>query len=44
MAKLSKEGAKKLLAITIIAIVSYALGALSHSEILHFFAQLLGIE
>lgn len=41
---MTKTGGKKLLAVTIIAIVSYALGALTHSEILHFFAQVLGIE
>jgi len=42
--KLSSAGGKKLLAITIISIVSYALGCLTHSEIMHFFAVILGIE
>ena len=43
MAKLSRQAAKKLLVITIIAIISYALGALTHSEIIHYFGDLLGI-
>jgi len=42
--KLTKKGAKKLLAITAIAITGYILGCLTHSEILHFFADLLGIK
>lgn len=44
MALLTPQGAKRLLAVTTIAVVSYALGCLTHSEIMHFFAQLLGIE
>jgi len=44
MRKLSKAGAKRLLVITIITIVSYALGALTHSEIMHFFAEILGLQ
>lgn len=42
--KLTKKGAKRLLVVTIIAIVSYALGCLTHSEIMHFFAEILGLE
>ena len=44
MGRLSHQGAKRLLALTILAIVSYALGALTHSEILHYFWELLGLE
>jgi|Deesub1362A_J573_1020465.scaffolds.fasta_scaffold09467_6 hypothetical protein len=44
MGRLSRQGAKKLLVITIISIVSYAMGALAHSEIMHFFAEVLGIR
>ena len=44
MGRLSRQGAKRLLALTIIAIVSYALGALTHSEILHFFGPLFGLN
>ena len=44
MAKLTPRGAKKLLALTVLTIVSYALGSLVHSEIMHFFAELFGIE
>lgn len=42
--KLSKPGAKRLLIISIIAIISYTLGCLTHSEIMHFFASILGIK
>lgn len=44
MGRLSRQGAKRLLALTIIAIVSYALGALTHSEILHYFQDLFGLH
>lgn len=44
MARLSKSGAKKLLALTVLAIISYALGALSHSEIIHYFSEIFGIK
>lgn len=44
MARLSREGAKRLLALTALAITAYALGALTHSEILHFFGELFGLE
>lgn len=33
---------KRILAVTIVAIISYALGCLTHSEIMHFFASILG--
>lgn len=42
--KLTKKGAKRLLAITAVAITGYILGCLSHSEIMHFLADLLGIK
>ena len=44
LGRLSKTGAKRLLALTIIAIVSFALGALTHSEIMHFFGPLFGLQ
>lgn len=44
MGKLSPQGAKRLLALTALAVVSYALGALSHSEIMHFLGDLFGLE
>ncbi len=34
---MARAQASLLLKITIVAIVSYALGALTHSEIMHFF-------
>ena len=42
--KLTKQGAKRLLAVTLIGITGYILGALMHSEIMHFLADLLGIK
>lgn len=44
MARLSKEGGKKLLLVTLVGITGYILGSLMHSEILHFFAEVLGIK
>ena len=44
MGKLSFKGGKKLLALTILVITSFAAGALAHSEIFHFFAELFGLE
>ena len=41
---MSRSGAKKLLALTILAIISYALGALTHSEIMHYFSDLFGLR
>ena len=43
MGKLTRSGGKKLLALTVIAIISYAMGSLAHSEILHFFAEIFNI-
>ena len=44
MGRLSKRGAKRLLGLTVLVITSFAAGALAHSEIMHFFAELFGIE
>jgi hypothetical protein len=44
MARLSRQGAKRLLALTILSILAYGAGALTHSEIMHFFGELFGIE
>jgi len=35
---------KRLFVVTIIAIVSYAVGCLTHSEIMHFFGEVLGLR
>jgi len=44
MSKLTKQGAKRLLALTILFISGVVVGAMGHSEIMHFFAELFGIE
>lgn len=44
MARLSREGGKRLLIVTLVGITGYILGSLMHSEILHFFHEILDLK